>query len=55
MDVKAAFLHADLDDAVDGIYAMKPPAVLVRNNFEKESTYWKLNKVLYGLRQGPKR
>ena len=55
LDVKAAFLHAELDDKADGIYAMKPPAVLVRHKFEAEGTYWKLNKVLYGLRQGPKR
>ena len=55
MDIKTAFLHAPLDDDVDGIIAGRPPAALVRLGIIQENSYWKLKKVLYGLRSGPKK
>ena len=55
LDIKTAFLHADLDDEEDGIYCVHPPKLLVRNGLVAADTVWKLNKVLYGLRAGPKK
>jgi len=55
LDIKTAFLHAPLSDQEDGIYLVKPPEILVRMGLIKEGAYWKLRKVLYGLRSGPKK
>ena len=55
LDISTAFLHAELDDKEDGIYCVVPPRLLVRNGLVGADTVWKLNKVLYGLRAGPKK
>ena len=40
---------------MDGIYLVKPPRILEEFGLVQKETYWKLNKVLYGLRSGPKK
>ena len=55
LDIKTAFLHAELDDREDGVYRVYPPKLLVRNGLVANDTVWKLEKVLYGLRAGPKK
>ena len=55
LDVTTAFLHAELVDSEDGIYLITPPAILVALGLVPTGIVWKLNKVLYGLRSGPKR
>ena len=52
LDISTAFLHAELDDKEDGIYCVAPPRLLVRNGLVGADTGWKLNKALYGLREG---
>ena len=55
LDIQAAFLNAALDDEVDPVYLVRPPHVLVRLGLISPRVYWKLKRVLYGLRSGPKR
>ena len=55
LDIKTAFLHAELNDEEDGIYCVHPPRLLVRNGLVGSDVVWKLDKVLYGLRAGPKK
>ena len=55
LDIKTAFLHAPLSDEEDGIYLVRPPEIMVQLGLIKEGVYWKLRKVLYGLRSGPKK
>ena len=55
LDIKTAFLHAPVDDKEDGIYLVKPPAILTQIGLVEEGSYWRLHKVLYGLRSGPKK
>ena len=55
LDIKTAFLHAELCDEEDGVYIVTPPAIAVRHGLIKPGTVWKLKKVLYGLRSGPKK
>ena len=55
LDIKTAFLNADLDDNIDPIYLVRLPALLEKLGLKIPKKYWKLNKVLYGLRSGPKR
>ena len=55
LNVKTAFLHAELNDEEDDIYLVMPPPQLIKLGFVKPGVYWKLKKVLYGLRSGPKR
>ena len=50
-----AFLNAALDDEVDPVYLVRPPLALVRLGLISPRVYWKLERVLYGLRSGPKR
>ena len=47
MDVKAMFLHGDLDE---GIYMKKPKGFKVKG---KKELVCKLKKSLYGLKQSP--
>ena len=47
-------MHAKLDDKEDGVYLVRPPPLLVKLGLVSDGVYWKLNKVLYGLRSGPK-
>ncbi|GAX81561.1 hypothetical protein CEUSTIGMA_g8989.t1 [Chlamydomonas eustigma] len=47
MDVKSAFLNAELDDEV---YIMLPPEVCTRG----DKTVYKLKKAVYGLKQAPR-
>ena len=55
LDIKTTFLHAPLSDENDGIYLVRPPEIIVRLGLIKEGVFWKLRKVLYGLRSGPKK
>ena len=55
LDVTTAFLHAELIDTEDGIYLIMPPQILINLGLVAPGTIWKLRKVLYGLRSGPKR
>ena len=52
-DSKTTFLHVSLDDEYDGIILVKHPALLAILGLIPEGVYWKLKKVLYGLRKGP--
>ena len=51
LDVTAAFLNADMDNDTTFV---RPPKVLYREGLIKNSKVWRLRKVLYGLRKGPK-
>ena len=55
LDIKTAFLHAELCDEEDGIILVVPPVVLVRQGLVAPDEVWKLTKVLYGLMSGPKK
>ena len=55
LDVKTAFLYAELNEEEDGIVVAQPPAILVRLGLIPPGTPWLLNKALYGLRCAPKR
>ncbi len=58
LDIKTAFLNADLDDDLDPTYLVNLSAVLAllaKLGVQLPKKYWKLRKVLYGLRSGPKR
>ena len=55
LDVKTAFLYADLIEEEDGIVVVQPPALLARLGLVKPNVQWKLKKALYGLRVAPKR
>jgi hypothetical protein len=48
MDVKSAFLNADLGEEV---YVSQPPGFIVKG---QEQKVYKLHKALYGLRQAPR-
>ena len=54
LDIRSAFLHASLDEE-DGIIVVEPPKIFVRHGVVKDGVMWKLNKVLYGLRSGPRK
>ena len=53
LDIKTAFLYAELNDKDDGVYVVNPPQVLVRHGFVKPGKVWKLKKSLCGLAQSP--
>ena len=55
LDIKTALLHAELNDEEYGTYCVHPPKLLIRNGLVGSDTVWKLDKVLYGLRAGPKK
>ena len=55
LDVKTAFLYAELIEEEDGIVVVQPLAVLVRLGLVPPGVMWKLKKALYGLRCAPKR
>ena len=44
LDVKTAFLYAELDDEEDGMIFVQPPAILVRIGLVKKGIFWKLKK-----------
>ena len=54
LDVKTAFLYAELIEEEDGIVVVQPPAILVRMGLVPPGVMWKLDKALYGLRCAPK-
>lgn len=51
VDVKTAFLNADLDD--DDIVLVKPPRIFNTSGAVPEEALWWVRKALYGLRQAP--
>ncbi|CAE7919192.1 RE1, partial [Symbiodinium necroappetens] len=51
LDVTAAFLNAEMDDEQTFV---RPPGVLSRVGLQEEGKVWRLRKVLYGLRKGPR-
>ena len=59
-DVKVAFLNAPLvtsrrDGTSDAqVFALKPPALLLRLGFAREDEVWVAEKAMYGLRQSPR-
>ena len=55
LDVKTAFLYAELNEEEDGILVVQPPSLLVRMGLVEPGIMWKLKKALYGLRCAPKR
>ena len=55
LDISTAFLNAELEDAVDGVIVVRPPQILVDYGLVAPGVLWKLGKVLYGLRAGPKK
>ena len=55
LDIRVAFLNAALNDDVDPIYLVNPPELLRRLGLIPMKKWWKLGKVLYGLRSGPKK
>ena len=55
LDVKAAFLCAELDEEEGGVIIVQPPTILVRLGLAKPGVLWQLKKALYGLRCAPKR
>ena len=51
MDVKTAFLNADMPaEPAEQVY-VAPPAIFVHFGLVKPGTIWKLNKAVHGLRQ----
>lgn len=60
VDVKVAFLNAPLvtsrkdGSEEDQIYALKPPALLLRLGYAREDEVWIAEKAMYGLRQSPR-
>ena len=62
VDIKVAFLNAPLVTTTkdhgtvqDGVmFVLKPPALLVRLGYAKESEAWIAEKAMYGLRQSPR-
>ena len=55
LDVKTAFLYAELDEEEDGIIVVQPPSILVRLGLVRPGILWELKKALYGLRCAPTR
>ena len=55
LDVKTAFLYAELNVEEDGIMVVPPPSILVRMGLVEPGIMWKLKKALCGLRCAPKR
>ena len=41
LDVKTAFLYAELVDEEDGVYLVMPPPLLVKLGLVREGVYWK--------------
>ena len=55
LDVKTAFLYAELNEEEDGILVVQPPSLLVRMGLVEPGIMWKLKQALYGLRCAPNR
>ena len=54
LDVKTAFLNADMPtEPAEQVYVV-PPAIFVQFGLVKPGTIWKLSKAVYGLRQSPR-
>ena len=54
LDVKTAFLNADMPtEPAEQVY-VAPPAIFVQFGLVKPGTIWKLNEAVYGLRQSPR-
>ena len=60
VDIRVAFLNAPLTTTLkDGsedkaIFALKPPALLVKLKFAEENEVWVAERAIYGLRQSPR-
>ena len=60
VDIRVAFLNAPLTTTLkDGsedtaVFALKPPALLVKLNFAKSDEVWVAERAIYGLRQSPR-
>ena len=60
VDIRVAFLNAPLTTTLkDGsedkaIFALKPPALLVKLNFAEKDEVWVAERAIYGLRQSPR-
>ena len=50
LDIKTTFLNADLDEELDPIYLVTLPALLTKLGLKPPKKYYRLRKVLYGLR-----
>ena len=55
LEIRVAFLNADLDEELDPTYLVNPPSLLTKLGLIPTKRLWKLKRVLYGLRSGPKR
>ena len=53
LDVKTAFLNANLPDSFETVY-IRPPQALVEFGLVKAGTIWRCVKAIYGLRISPK-
>ena len=54
LDVKSAFLLADIPTNVTKRYAMRPPRLLIDLKLCTEDEVWMVDKALYGFRESPK-
>ena len=62
VDIKVAFLNAPLVTTTkeqgmvqeDVMFALKPPSLLIRLGYARESEAWIAEKAMYGLRQSPR-
>ena len=53
IDVKTAFLNADLPDKFETVY-VRPPQALIEFGLAQPGTLWRALKAIYGLRISPK-
>ena len=54
LDVKTAFLNADMPTKPAEQVYVAPPAIFVQFGLVKPGTIWRLKKAVYGLRQSPR-
>ena len=59
LDVKAAFLNADLEEGAKKrdekrVVLVQPPKIIVKMGFAVEGEMWQVDRALYGLRESPR-
>ena len=59
LDVKAAFLNADLEEGAKKrdekrVVLVQPPKIIVKLGFAVEGEMWQVDRALYGLRESPR-